>query len=185
MAELTSQERLQPSLLDRLTDLDPGKTTEPLDARVLSRQQLRAAVLRDLSWLFNANRAEPSRRRGGKQARPPYIEEELARWNAAPFAQRSVLNYGLPSLSGEAVGRLELRAVSAEIKQAILDFEPRIDPNTLEVDVQLDGTVRSHHNQLKLVIRGHMWNQPVPLELLLSASMDVETGQASVRDMRA
>lgn len=184
MAELTSQERLQPSLLDRLTDNDPGSSTEPLDARVLSRQQLRAAVLRDLSWLFNSNRAEPSRR-SGKVSRPPYIDAELAMWKQAPFAQRSVLNFGLPSMSGEAVGRLDLRAVGADVKQAILDFEPRIDPNTLEVDAQIDGSARSHHNQLKLVIRGHMWNQPVPLELLLSAAMDVETGQAVVRDMRA
>ena len=184
MAELTSQERLQPSLLDRLTDHDPGNSSEPLDARVLSRQQLRAAVLRDLSWLFNANRAEPSRRQG-KVQRPANIERELAMWREAPHAQRSVLNYGLPSLSGESVGKLDLRALSADIKQSILDFEPRIDPNTLEVDAQIDGTVRSHHNQLKLVIRSHMWNQPVPLELLLSASVDVETGQAGVRDMRA
>jgi type VI secretion system protein ImpF len=185
MAELTSQERLQPSLLDRLTDHDPGTSQEPLDARVLTRQQLRAAVLRDLSWLFNANRAEPTRRSSSKAARSPRIEEELAMWKQAPEAQRSVLNYGLPSLSGESVGKLDLRAVSADIRQAILDFEPRIDANTLEVDAQIDGNVRSHHNQLKLVIRGHMWNQPVPLELLLSASMDVETGQAAVRDMRA
>ena len=40
------------------------------------------------------------------------------------------------------------------------------------------------HNSLRLVIRGQMWNQPVPLELLLSADVDVETGMASVRDMR-
>lgn len=184
MAELTSQERLQPSLLDRLTDHDPGASSEPLDARVLTRQQLRAAVLRDLSWLFNANRAEPSRRHGRTQ-RPALIERELAMWRESPHAQHSVLNYGLPSLSGESVGKLDLRAMNADIKQAILDFEPRIDPDTLEVDAQIDGTVRSHHNQLKLVIRGHMWNQPVPLELLLSASVDVETGQAAIRDMRA
>ena len=184
MAELTSQERLQPSLLDRLTDLDPRSSTEPLEARVLTRQQLRAAVLRDLAWLFNANRAEPSRR-SGKVARPPHIEADLAMWRQAPHAQRSALNFGLASLSGESVGKLDLRAVSDDIKQAILDFEPRIDATTLEVDVQIDGSVRDHHNQLKLVIRGHMWNQPVPLELLLSASMDVETGQAAVRDLRS
>lgn len=184
MADLTSQERLQPSLLDRLTDLDPGNSKEPLEARVLSRQQLRAAVLRDLSWLFNASRAEPSRRTG-QVARAAWIEGDLAMWKQAPFAQSSVLNYGLPSLSGEAVGRLDLVAVSADIKQAILDFEPRIDPNTLEVDTQIEGSARENHNQLKLIIRGHMWNQPVPLELLLSAAMDVETGQAAVRDLRS
>jgi type VI secretion system protein ImpF len=37
---------------------------------------------------------------------------------------------------------------------------------------------------LRLVIRGQMWNQPVPLELLLSADVDVDTGQTAVRDMR-
>lgn len=184
MAELTSQERLQPSLLDRLTDHDPRNPQEPLDARVLNRQQLRAAVLRDLSWLFNANRAEPARRIG-KATRPAHIEAELAMWKAAPHARRSVLNFGLASLSGESAGRLDMSAVSKDIKQAILDFEPRIDPDTLEVDVMLDGSMQSHHNQLKLVIRGHMWNQPVPLELLLNASVDVETGQAVVRDLRA
>jgi type VI secretion system protein ImpF len=183
MAELTSQERLQPSLLDRLTDLDPRNSNETLDARVLSRQQLRAAVLRDLSWLFNSSRPEPSRR-SGKVARSKQIEAELQMWKKAPLAQCSVLNYGMPSLSGESVGKLDLHAVSEDIRQAILDFEPRLDRDTLEVDTQIDGSIRAHHNQLKLIIRGLMWNQPVPLELLLSAAVDVETGQASVQDMR-
>jgi type VI secretion system protein ImpF len=183
MAELTSQERLQPSLLDRLTDNDSRNSSETLDARVLSRQQLRAAVLRDLSWLFNANRPEPSRRTG-KVTRPKQVEADLQMWKRAPLAQRSVLNYGMPSLSGESVGKLDLHAVSEDIKQAILDFEPRIDPATLEVETKIDGSIRAHHNQLKLIIRGLMWNQPVPLELLLSAAVDVETGQASVQDMR-
>ncbi|MFY9476167.1 MAG: type VI secretion system baseplate subunit TssE [Aquabacterium sp.] len=184
MAELTTQERLQPSLLDRLTDEAPGTTSEPPQARVLTRQQLRAAVLRDLSWLFNANRAEPSRRMGHVQ-RSPQVLAELALWQQCPMAQRSVLNFGLPSLSGESIGKLDLRATARDIEQAIIDFEPRIDPQTLEVDVQIDGSAREHHNQLKLVIRGHMWNQPVPLELLLSAAMDVETGQSVVRDLRS
>jgi type VI secretion system protein ImpF len=184
VAELTSTERLQPSLLDRLTDHDPRSSTESPTDRVLSRQQLRAAVLRDLSWLFNANRAEPSRGTG-RVVRPEWMEREAAMWKLAPHARRSVLNFGLPSLSGENVGRLDFAAVSAEIKQAIKDFEPRIDPETLEVEVRLDGAMMDHHNQIRLVIRGQMWNQPVPLELLLSASVDVETGQAAVRDLRS
>ena len=167
MADPSSTERLQPSLLDRLTDDAPTVLTEPREARVLTKGQLRTAVLRDLAALMNAICLGAG--------------DDLS---AYPEVERSVLNYGLPSMSGESVGRLELRSVSADIKQAILDFEPRIDPTTLEVEAQIDGSARSHHNQLKLVIRGHMWNQPVPLELLLSASLDVETGQAAVRDMR-
>jgi type VI secretion system protein ImpF len=54
MAELTAQERLQPSLLDRLTDDDSGSQQEPRDKRVLSMRGLRRAVLRDLGWIFNS-----------------------------------------------------------------------------------------------------------------------------------
>ena len=42
MAELLPQERLQPSLLDRLTDYEPGSAVESRERRVLSTQQLRA-----------------------------------------------------------------------------------------------------------------------------------------------
>ncbi len=56
MAELTPKERLQPALLDRLTDDEPEKPQESRDKRVLSTNRLRECVLRDLAWLFNASR---------------------------------------------------------------------------------------------------------------------------------
>jgi type VI secretion system protein ImpF len=176
VADLTAQERLQPSLLDRLTDADPRNRKETIEARVLSRQQLRAAVLRDLSWLFNTTRAEPSSaERGG---------EDAALWRRLAHARHSVLNFGLPSLSGESLSSLNLQAIESSVRQAVTDFEPRIDPETLAVEVTAEGSMRAHHNALRLMIRAKMWNQPVPLELLLSAQVDVETGNVSVRDLR-
>ncbi len=175
MADLSAQERLQPSLLDRLTDDHPRETKEPPESRALTRAQLRAAVLRDLSWLLNATREQPEPR-SERQA-------EATAWQRSPQAQRSVLNFGLPAFAGETLSRLDLRAVERGVKQAIETFEPRIDPATLTVEVQVDR--RHHHNALRLIIRGQMWNQPVPLELLLAAQVDVETGTASLRDMRA
>ncbi len=175
MPELTAQERLQPSLLDRLTDNEPRQAREALEARVLTRAQLRAAVLRDLSWLLNTTRAQPEPRSERR--------DELAMWQRLTEAQRSVMNYGLPAFAGETLSRLDLRAIERGVKQAIEAFEPRIDSQTLVVEVQVDR--KHHHNSLRLIIRGQMWNQPVPLELLLSAQVDVETGTASLRDMRA
>jgi len=58
MAELTQKERLQPSLLDRLTDDEPHSQQEPRDKRVLSMHRLRESVLRDVSWLLNADSME-------------------------------------------------------------------------------------------------------------------------------
>ena len=176
MAGLTAQERLQPSLLDRLTDNDPATGRESLDARVLSKQQLRAAVLRDLSWLFNTTCQEPplrSRDTAGRQM-----------WLASPEARKSVLNYGLPPLSGETMIVMDFPWLEQQIREAIIRFEPRIDPDTLGVTVTDERMTGKQPSMLKLVIRGLMWNQPVPLELLLSAEVDVDTGQAAVRDMR-
>jgi type VI secretion system protein ImpF len=176
MAGLTSQERLQPSLLDRLTDDEPASSREAIEARVLSKNQLRAAVLRDLSWLFNTSRAEPDPMRGDP--------DEVSIWRDAPQARNSVLNFGIPSLSGISISSMHFEAIENAVRQAIVQFEPRIDPKTLVVEVNREGGFNIQHNSLRLVIRGHMWNQPVPLELLLSADVDVETGLAAVRDMR-
>ena len=53
MAELTQKERLQPSLLDRLTDDSPTERRESRDKHVISPSRLRECVRRDLTWLLN------------------------------------------------------------------------------------------------------------------------------------
>ncbi len=173
---LTAQERLQPSLLDRLTDNEPTSAKEALDARVLNKKQLREAVLRDLAWLFNSTCQEPDAH-----------TSDLARarmWNDAPDARRSVLNFGIPALSGISISQMNFPALEEAIRQAIIRFEPRIEPKTLEVKIANDLSTGLRATSLRLVIRGQMWNQPIPLELLLSADVDVDTGQTAVRDMR-
>jgi type VI secretion system protein ImpF len=176
VAGLAPQERLQPSLLDRLTDNDPRASRESVEARALTRQQLRAAVLRDLGWLFNTTRAEPA---DAEPAGPT-----AALWRRMQHARHSVLNFGLPAMAGESVGALDFPSIEAAVRKAVVDFEPRIDPATLNVEVAADPGMRATHNALRLTIRGQMWNQPVPLELLLSAQLDVETGAVALRDLR-
>lgn len=165
MPELTPLERLQPALLDRLCDDAPDKTLEPREARVITRQKLRAAVLRDLNWLFNATRPD-----------------EDTDWDAAPHAERSVLNYGLPALSGETASTLDVAALELRIRRAIIDFEPRIDSSSLRVVAMVDQIALDHHNQIQFEIHGNLWAQPVALELLLRTEIDLETGQVLVQD---
>src|SRR5262245_31843195 len=85
MPELTPQERLQPALLDRLTDDEPDREQEPRERRVMTKSRLRQAVLRDLAWLFNATRLEGTVDLSG-----------------LGDVRRSVINFGLPALSGRA-----------------------------------------------------------------------------------
>ena len=42
MVEVGARDTLQPALLDRLTDNDPGRNVEGREERVISRTQLRA-----------------------------------------------------------------------------------------------------------------------------------------------
>ena len=160
MVEVGARDALQPALLDRLTDHDPTRKVEGRDERVLSRAQLRASVLRDLSWLFNSTNLASS-----------------VDLSAHPLAAQSTLNYGLTALAGSAVAGLEFAEVEQILKDAILRFEPRILPQTLTVRGIPAKDAMGHHNILSLEITGELWAQPYPVELLIKTDMDLESGE--------
>ncbi len=164
MTTLRAQDRLQPALLDRLTDDEPDSTLESAESRVINRQRLRALVLRDLSWLFNTSQGEA-------------IDPERA-----PHAARSVLAFGLPPLSGRTASTIDVATLQRRVHQAILDHEPRILRDSLHVEAVVTERQLDHHNQIGFVIRGHLWAQPVPLELLLHTDIDLESGRVEVRE---
>lgn len=161
MNALSSRERLQPSLLDRLTDEDPGNPHDGADKRGLSLNQLKASVLRDLAWLFNAT---------------SLLDSEATRQTAAG---KSVINYGLPALAGHCVSNIDVHALEGFIHQAITAYEPRIVPGTLRVQ----ALARADHmnvNALSFEIQGDLWAQPVALPLLLRTELDLESGHMRV-----
>ncbi len=164
MAELTSKERLQPSLLDRLTDDEPDKPQESREKRVLSTSRLRECVLRDLAWLFNAVRLSDN--------------QEIERHT---FAARSVINFGLPPLSGNIVQGLDVGALESVLRQVIRDFEPRILKNTVKVRAILAQDLMTH-NTLTFEISGDLWAQPMPLQLYLKTEIDLESGQVKIEE---
>ncbi|SAK87050.1 type VI secretion system lysozyme-like protein [Caballeronia arationis] len=166
MNEPRAVERLQPSLLDRLIDHDPATRADPPGERFMTHRGLRAAVLRDLSWLFNTTNLGDA------------IAEERY-----PHAFASVLNYGLPCLSGRFASTIDAVLLEQAIRHAIERFEPRIDPATLEIEPVLDRSVLDMHNQIALVIRGMLWAQPVPLEFALRTQIDLEEGGITVMEL--
>lgn len=159
-------DRLQPALLDRLTDDDPTNKTEPLSMRVINRSRLRDAVLRDLSWLFNTTCLG--------------MDKQL---QDSPLVLSSVLNYGLPALSGRVASSVDALGLEQKVKNAILNFEPRIVADSLEVELLFSAQQLDHHNQVSFKISGQIWAQPVPLELLLHTDVDLETGQVGIKDL--
>lgn len=166
MAELLPQERLQPSLLDRLTDDSPENQTESRDKRVLNLTQLRASVLRDLAWLLNTTHAQASIDLGN-----------------SPAVAASTLNFGIPDLAGTTAAGKNVRALERAVRDAILNFEPRILGDTLKVSVHIEPE-RASRQTLLLIIEGRLWAQPLPLNLYLQTELNLETGDVTVMESR-
>ena len=167
MADLAPRERLQPSLLDRLTDDEPEKKVESRDRRVLSLRRLRECVLRDLSWLLNADNLAQT--------------EDLEDF---PLVASSTLNYGTRELAGATLSRGVVAGFEREVRQAILDFEPRILRETLQVRA-ITGEDDVERRALSFEIEGELWAEPVPLRMLLKTDVDMESGEATVSEAGA
>jgi type VI secretion system protein ImpF len=166
MTELAARERLQPSLLDRLSDDEPDNKAEPRDRRVLSLRTLRAGVLRDLAWLLNTTNLL-SVIDVGKQ----------------PHVANSVLNFGVPDISGTSVSNLNVTTLERAIRQAIWDFEPRLIRATVRVKA-LDGASLDH-NKLTFEIEADLWAQPYPERLYLKTELDMERASIVLTETHA
>jgi type VI secretion system protein ImpF len=158
MADQTITERLQPALLDRLTDLEPDKETESRDKRVIDINRLRDIIRRDLSWLLNTNNLDTQ------------IDPGLF-----PQATNSVLNYGVREVAGDFSTAERARQIHKSIQIAIERFEPRIREGTL--DILERKTEEARRSTVVFDIVAEMWAQPFPIELYLRSEVDLTTGE--------
>lgn len=162
MAEATRGEQLLPSLFTRLTDRAPEKTRESRQDRVVSLDRYLDAVKRELSWLLNTDNYDSVRDLSGY-----------------PLVAASVINFGLPTLAGGTISNVDATELERSLRQAILRFEPRLIPATLEVKVLVDEDV-ANPNALAFEISGEVWADPVPERLNIRTEVDLETGAFSI-----
>jgi type VI secretion system protein ImpF len=158
------QEQLQPSLLDRLIDNEPNKQRESYDKRVISPRRLRHLVLRDLTWLLNTTHLAAT--------------ETL---QTHPEVARSVLNFGVGEFSGQLVSSMDKARLEQGLRQAIIDFEPRILPQSLNIR-SIKEPVHENHNRLVFEIEALLWAQPAPSPLLLRTEIDLDEAEVTLTD---
>jgi type VI secretion system protein ImpF len=164
MAELLPQERLQPSLLDRLTDLEPVSQVEGRERRVLSTQKLRESVLRDVGWLMNTVQLA---------ATVPLDDY--------PQVANSVLNYGVPDLAGTHMSGRNVPDLERRITAALNLFEPRILRHSMKVTMTLKAG-ETDRRALTFTVQGDLWAQPVPQSMFLKTELDLDTGAVTIVD---
>ena len=162
MPELIVVEKLQPCLLDRLTDDDPKNSQESRAQRVISLQRYRQGVLRDLQWLFGAS---AHLRQEGQSN---FSIEDY------PEALHSVINFGTRHLFG--VMSPNPRELERQLTEALYVFEPRILRNSLKIRSRVEG------NLIVLDVEGELWAMPLPEHLHIKTTLDIESGHCTVGD---
>lgn len=179
MAETLQQpkERLQPVLLDRLTDDTPDEASEGREKRVLTERQLRQAVLRDLGWLLSTANLE-SRFEHGEMSD---VTRQSLDAETFPEVARSVLNYGSVPVAGLGLSGIDTALLEQRVRQAILTFEPRLLADSVTIKT-LAAREQMSLNALVFTIDANLWAQPLPLHLYIRTEIDVETGETRLRE---
>lgn len=134
---------------------------------IMSMDEIRSCVKRDLDWLFNSHQYSPL--------------EEL---DDFPEVRKSVLNFGLPDMAGKTVSGSDVNMLEKLLKQVIIDFEPRILKRSLKVRINQEGS-QSDHNALLFEIEGELWSQPVPLYLHLQTELQLDDGGMDIKAFSA
>jgi type VI secretion system protein ImpF len=155
-------DRLQPCLLDRLTDEDPGNREESRNQRIVTIQRYKAGVLRDLEWLFNSV--------------GHYSDEMVGEVAFGDFkeAYRSVINFGIRQVYGRLAPDIE--EIEKQLFDALVTFEPRINRHTLKVSVQIEW------NLLSIELTGELWVNPLPEKLFIKTVLDLESSACSTEE---
>jgi type VI secretion system protein ImpF len=162
MADLNPRDRLQPFLLDRLIDEQPGAQKESRDKNVLSPGQLRASIMRDIGWLFNT---------------PGPVDRDAI--SEFPEAVTSVINFGVPDLTGTTGSSVKAADLERGFLKALQTFEPRLSRHGLQVEVREDS---DSPNTISLRISGEVIANQMSERMYIKTEIDLETGQISVKE---
>jgi type VI secretion system protein ImpF len=147
---------LLPSLIDRLC----AAPTTAGGRAVLEGQsvaELKRSVARDLEWLLNTRVWTP--------------------WNlgALEEAGSSILNYGLPELSGYSwTSGDDARTIKSLIETAIRTFEPRLLPRSIKTEVLPPQDVGDFKVRIRIEAVLHV--EPISEPVVFDTGLDLEGG---------
>jgi type VI secretion system protein ImpF len=122
MRPLHSDDGVRAPLLERLTDENPGVSTEPIPRRMLTIEKLAQSIEREVRVLLNT--------------RCPLPEADI------DYEYRSVVDYGLIDLNRFFTNSVEdKRRLSRHIAQTIAAYEPRL--------ARVNVTIAAVHKEIK------------------------------------
>ncbi len=127
-----------------------------------SERALRDTVRREVGWILNTTQFGA-----------------LADLEGLPAVETSVLNFGVPDLSGKAVSHRVVLARARDVRGALRTFEPRLDPETLTVE-PVEAAERE--NAATFVIRADIRSAVHPVPVRLKTDIEADGGAVAVRE---
>jgi len=155
-----AETHLLPTLFDRLRDDAPSRKTEAPGEYAVTRTQMRDIIQRDLAFLLNATS----------------IEDQIDR-RRFPCAAASTINFGVQPLAGAFTASRNWADIERIIRRAIVDFEPRLIPDSVKVVPLAPVGSQGRYNHLAFEIHGMIRVDPYPLEFIVQSSLDLETSR--------
>jgi type VI secretion system protein ImpF len=160
MSRIPIDQPLTPSVLDRLLDDDPATTKETAKMRTQVLRELKQSLRRDLENLLNTRR------------RAKNVPEDLEELSV------SLVNYGIPDITGADLGAASNRADFAQtIEQILRDFEPRFKSVHVEMLDNPDPVQRT----LRFRIEGLLHAEPAPEPIAFDSALEPATGNVEVK----
>lgn len=178
MAEVTRETRVSPPLMHAFRAAhEAGDATSRIDLRteagdrviagrrlrprqVITEQVLRREVARDLDALLNTIAIEST--------------ADLAE---APFARKSILNYGLADIASLTIDASDIRKIPGLIRAAVVSYEPRLAAASLQIERDL--SVDAAEIRVRYLVRADLTCYPVQVPVEFVADI-IESGKIVV-----
>jgi type VI secretion system protein ImpF len=161
MARTEIERTVQPSLIDRLTDLEPGVTADGQTTREESAREFRRSVERDVEWLLNTRRT--------MHLAPEGCEE----------LRLSVHEYGLPDTTGLAIASKAGRErILTGLRETIERYEPRL----AKPRIRLIDSSQVRAPQMRFVIEATLVMDPSPEQVVFDTVLEIASGEYAVAD---
>jgi type VI secretion system protein ImpF len=161
MAKSEIERTVQPSLLDRLTDVDPRSSADPRVTFAESVRRFKASLQRDLEWLLNTRRT------------PDPIPEE---W--FEHLPKSVYYFGIPDITSLSRDARDSRLILLrDVETAIAIFEPRLTDVRITV---VDAEGEHFRRELRFHIEATLRMDPTPEQVVFDTVLNFASGEYDV-----
>ena len=160
MGKIEADQPLVPSVLDRLIDEEPTATREPPKSRGQVLRDLKQHIRRDLENLLNT--------RQRCKSWPENLSE----------LEVSLVNYGIPDLTGASLGSAAGREEFRQVFEAIVRlFEPRF----AKVTVEMLSNTEPLDRMLRFRINAMLHAEPAPEPIVFDSALQPATGNVEIK----